>query len=315
MTEDAPRPTPFGADVDLTEDEVRRRKEFLEFSQDDERRLVQLQPLAEKYADDVIEELYTHLLRFDETRKFLQDPLVLGRVKALQKEYFLRLTRGDYGAEYVRNRVQVGVVHERIGLDHKWYLGAYRRYLHSVMMRLLEEHKDRPRLAVEAFLSLSKLMYLDIGIALDRILGKREGTIRAQQDAIRELSTPVLQLRDRLLILPIIGMIDSQRARQLTEQLLRAIRANRAKVVVMDITGVPAVDSKVANHLLQTADACRLMGARAILTGLSAGVAQALVTLGVDLTRVHTVGDLQGGIEEAERILGYRVTLVEGETG
>ncbi|MEK7866446.1 MAG: protoglobin domain-containing protein [Planctomycetota bacterium] len=315
MTEDSARPAPFGAAVELTEEEVRRRKEFLEFTQEDERRLVQLQPLAEKYADDVIEELYEHLLRFDETRKFLQDPRVLERVKALQKEYFLRLTQGDYGAEYVRNRVQVGVVHERIGLDHKWYLGAYRRYLQSVMTRLLEEYKDRPRLAIDAFMSLKKLMYLDIGIALDRILVKREGTIRAQQDAIRELSTPVLQLRDRLLILPIIGMIDSQRARQLTEQLLRAIRANRAKVVVMDITGVPAVDSKVANHLLQTADACRLMGARAILTGLSAGVAQALVTLGVDLTRVHTVGDLQGGIEEAERILGYRVTRIDGESG
>src|SRR5262245_20416977 len=79
---------------------------------------------------------------------------------------------------------------------------------------------------------------------------ERERIIRQQQEAIRELSTPVLQVRERLLILPIIGVIDSQRARQLTEQLLRGIRTNRAKVVVVDITGVPTIDSTVANHLV-----------------------------------------------------------------
>src|SRR5207248_5701002 len=105
--------------------------------------------------------------------------------------------------------------------------------------------------------------------------------LRATQEAIRELSTPVLQVRERLLILPIIGVIDTQRARQLTEQLLRSIRANRAKVVVIDITGVPVVDTPVANHLVQTVEASRLMGATVIITGLSAEIARTLVTLGV----------------------------------
>ena len=142
---------------------------------------------------------------------------------------------------------------------------------------------------------------------------ERERIIRQQQEAIRELSTPVLQVRERLLILPIIGVIDSQRARQLTEQLLRGIRANRAKVVVMDITGVPAVDSTVANHLVQTVEASRLLGATVIITGLSPEIAQTLVTIGVDLSKMNTVGDLQGGIEEAERLLGYKVTQGEEE--
>jgi len=138
---------------------------------------------------------------------------------------------------------------------------------------------------------------------------ERERIIRQQQEAIRELSTPVLQVRERLLILPIIGVIDPQRARQLTEQLLRGIRANRAKVVVIDITGVPSVDSTVANHLVQTVDASKLMGATVIVTGLSSEIAQTLVTIGVDLSKMKTVGDLQGGIEEAERLLGYKVIL------
>src|SRR5271156_1071288 len=139
---------------------------------------------------------------------------------------------------------------------------------------------------------------------------ERERVIRQQQEAIRELSTPVLQVRERLLILPIIGVIDPQRARQLTEQLLRGIRTNRAKVVVIDITGVPVMDANVANHLVQTVEATRLLGATVIITGLSPEIAQTLVTIGVDLGKMNTVGDLQGGIEEAERLLGYKVLPV-----
>jgi len=143
---------------------------------------------------------------------------------------------------------------------------------------------------------------------------ERERVIRQQQDAIRELSTPVLPVRERLLILPIIGVLDSERARQLTEQLLSGIRTHRAKVVVIDITGAPDVDATVANHLVQTVDASRLMGASVIITGLSPTIAQTLVTLGVDLSKIQTIGDLQGGLEEAERLLGYTVTREVGAT-
>ena len=137
---------------------------------------------------------------------------------------------------------------------------------------------------------------------------ERERVIRQQQDALLQLSTPVLQVRERLLILPIIGVMDTARAQQLTEQLLHGIRAHRAKLVVIDITGVPEVDETVANTLVNTVTASRLMGADVIITGLSSEIAQTLVTIGVDLSKMRTVGDLQGGIEEAERQLGYRVT-------
>ena len=143
---------------------------------------------------------------------------------------------------------------------------------------------------------------------------ERERIIRQQQEAIRELSTPVLRVRERLLILPIIGLIDPQRARQLTEQLLRGIRENRGKVAVMDITGVPSIDSAIANRLVQTVEAARLLGATVIVTGLSPEIAQTLVTIGVDLSKMNTVGDLQGGIELAERVLGYKVIPVEEST-
>jgi rsbT co-antagonist protein RsbR len=307
-------PRPVSADLDLREmevdlppEEIRRRKQWLEFDEGDEARLEQLNELAAEYADEVIEDLYEHFLAFPETRRFFEDPDVLDYVKAMQRAYFLRLTQGGYNQDYISERLKIGAVHEQIGLDVKWYLGAYNRYLRAVGQRIFRAYPGDPSAALEAFYSLKKLVFLDIGLAIDTYVYQRERTIREQQEAIRELSTPVLRVREGLLILPIIGLIDAQRARQLTEQLLMSIRANRGRVVVVDVTGVPTVDTQVANHLVQTVEASRLMGARAIISGLTAEVAQTLVTLGVDLTKLNTVGDLQGGIEEAERLLGYEI--------
>ncbi|MBI3303162.1 MAG: STAS domain-containing protein [Deltaproteobacteria bacterium] len=297
----------------LTDQEITRRKEFLEFRDEDAERLRSLHELARRYADVVIEDFYRHLLAFEESRVFFQDPAVLERVKLAQKQYFLRLTQGDYDAAYAEDRLKVGMAHERINLPLKLYLGSYSFYLQAVAPRILEAHQHDPEQVLPTFLSFLKLVLLDMSLAIETYLHQRERTIHAQQEAIRELSTPVLQLRERLLLLPIIGAIDSRRAQQLTEQLLHSIRAHRAKVVVMDITGVPAVDSAVANHLIQTVQASRLMGATVIVTGLSAEVAQTLVRIGVDLSMVQTVGDLQGGIEEADRLLGYTV-IRAGET-
>jgi rsbT co-antagonist protein RsbR len=304
-------PAPMSHELDITEQEVERRKAFLEFRQEDVDALRNVRQVAQQYADPVIDDLYRHFLSFEDTRAFFQDPKVLERVKRMQRDYFIRLTEGDYGADYVANRLRIGTVHERIKLAPKWYLGAYNFYLRAVASRLLEAHAADPQKAFSIFVSLMKLVFMDIGLAVDTYIAARESTMHKQQEAIRELSTPVLQIRDRLLLLPIIGVIDTHRARLITESLLRSIRASRAKVIVMDITGVATIDSKVANHLLQTVAAARLMGAAVIVTGLSSDVAQSLVALGIDLNKLNTMGDLQGGIEAGERLLGYRLVHVD----
>jgi PAS domain S-box-containing protein len=145
-----------------------------------------------------------------------------------------------------------------------------------------------------------------------RILGAAEDVterrqtdemIRRHREAIRELSTPVLRIRDRLLILPVVGEIDGPRAQHLTAELLSSIRTNRAKVVVIDMTGVATMTPQVAQQLLTAIEACRLLGASIIMTGLSHTIADVLVSFGVDLGRVTSLGDLQSGMEEAERLL------------
>jgi rsbT co-antagonist protein RsbR len=293
--------------IGLGPDGLAMRKRFLEFGDEDVRRLEEMYDLTQDHVDDVIEAFYDHLLAFDETAAFFRDPRVLEHVKRRQKEYFIRLTQGEYDADYVEDRLRLGSIHGRIGLPARSFLGMYAFYLREIASRLLDRHAGRPEEAFAAFHSLTKLLFLDIGLAVETYIHQRERTIARQQDAIRELSTPVLRVRDRLLVLPVIGILDTFRAQQLTEGLLASIRDTRATVVILDVTGVPAVDSAVANHLLQTVEASQLMGARVIVTGLSANVAQTLVTLGVDLDKLNAVGDLQRGIEAANRIMGYRV--------
>ncbi len=299
------------SEASMSDDEVARRKAFLDFSDDDVKVLEGVDEIAIRYADSMIEDFYRHLLAFDETRAFFADPELLKHVKNMQKLYFMRLTQGHYDEEYVANRIRIGQVHERVGLPVKSYLGMYCFYLRAVVERLRAEFAETPEKAFTVFNSLMKLTFFDMGLAIDTYIASREHTIQGQQEAIRELSTPVLLLRPGLLLLPIIGLIDTLRARQLTEQLLRSIRANRAQVVVIDVTGVPSVDTKVANHLVQTVEAARLMGAVSIVSGIAPDIAHTMVRLGIDLRRIRTVGDLQSGIEEAEHLLGYSVVRID----
>jgi anti-anti-sigma factor len=133
-----------------------------------------------------------------------------------------------------------------------------------------------------------------------------EQVIASQQQAIRQLSTPVLQLRSGLLILPIVGALDRERLAQMRALLLAAVRERRARAVVLDVTGVPEIDSTAANALIGSVSSARMMGAEVIVSGLSAEISQTLVTVGIDLSRVVSAGDLQAGIELAERSLPHR---------
>jgi len=301
-------------EIGITEKEIDKRRAFLELGDEDTRELVSIDPVAQAYADPVIEAFYKHLLAFEETRVFFQSPELLDRVKRAQKIYFSRLTQGNYDKAYIEDRLKIGAVHERIGLPVKAYLGMYNFYLRTVADHLFDAYKSEPGKALRTFISLLKVAFLDIGLAIDTYINRREQLIGKQQVAMRELPTPVLQVRERLLILPVVGALESYRAHQLTEQLLESISATRAKIAIVDITGVPLVDSKVANHLLQTVSAARLMGATVILTGLSPQIAQALVAIGVDLGHVRTTVDLQSGLETAERLLGYRLVPVAEKT-
>jgi rsbT co-antagonist protein RsbR len=208
-------------------------------------------------------------------------------------------TLRSYARELSERIIPRGVeTHEVLGI-----VLLLRDVLARALFTKYQDDVDQLNSVLDEYEPAANRIAVTVGVSF---VEERERVIGEQQEAMRELSTPVLQFRERLLLLPIIGVLDSDRARQLTEQLLGSIQENRAQVVVIDITGVATLDETVANHLVQTVEASRLMGADTILTGLSAEIAQTIVDLGVDLSMMHTVGDLQGGLEEAERLAGYR---------
>jgi rsbT co-antagonist protein RsbR len=290
---------------------IERRKRIVGLGPSDFGRIATLIDLVTKNTEAYVTTFFNHLSGLEEARPLLASRALLERARQLKREHLVAMVQGDYGAKYVEQRLELGSLYARAGLDPRVFMGAFHQLLKQVGVAVMKEFERTPLEGFENFMSLKKVAFFDIGIIVDILVFERERVIRQQQEAIRELSTPVLQIRERLLLLPIIGVIDTGRARLITESLLGSIRANRAKVVVMDVTGVAIIDSKVANHLLQTVAAARLMGAIVIITGLTSEVAQSLVALGIELSKLNTVGDLQGGLEEAERILGHRVIATE----
>jgi anti-anti-sigma regulatory factor len=137
---------------------------------------------------------------------------------------------------------------------------------------------------------------------------KYEEKLKEQAKAIEELSTPVIQLWDSVLALPLIGTIDSSRAKQIMENLLNEIINTKSSQVVIDITGVPIVDTGVASRLMRTVEAACLLGAECILTGISPVIAQTLVTVGVNLGSIKTRATLKNGLESALKNLNMQVT-------
>lgn len=292
--------------------ELARRRAFFELEDKDLERLRSLRPFAERHTEEIVERFYELVLGHASTRKFFADENAVGRVKRLQRDYFLSLFTGQCDLAYVEDRLRIGAAHERIGLAPTWYLGAYRRYLELVIDLLQKDFG--PVEAQAAFVSLQKLVYFDMSVAFDTYVASKVEAIERHQMAIRELSTPVIRVFEGVLLLPLVGAVDSYRAAQAMEQILLRVVEAQAKVVLIDIAGVPVVDTKVADSLVKTTAAIRLLGAETILTGISAQVARTIVQLGVNISSMHTLSRLGEGIELALSLVGRRIHAAESQS-
>jgi rsbT co-antagonist protein RsbR len=297
----------------LNDEELRSRLAFYELTDEDFKRLTSLKSFAERWTHDITEGLYELIMGQPDSRAFFPDQATLNRVKKLQNTYFMKLFSGTCDLNYVRDRLLVGMTHERIGMPPKLYLGAYRRYLALIHARLLDHFTGNTKEAAEALESIRKIIFFDMALAIDTYIAAYLETMTRHQAAIRELSTPVIKVHDRILLLPIVGTVDTQRAHQIMETVLVQVVEQQAKVMILDIAGVPVVDTKVADHILKTTAAVQLLGSQTILTGISASVARTVVQLGVEITRMHTRSKLSEGIELALSIVGKKITSTGSE--
>ena len=206
-------------------------------------------------------------------------------------------------APYLQDLYAQGAMYARMGVSFlAWFdvIAMFREAIRRRFVALIGQDLTRAQQVADGM-----MRFLDIAMAHlgEAYLSAKESIIHEQQQAIRELSTPVLQITDQLLIVPLIGKVDGTRARQLAESLLAAIRDRRARGVVLDVTGVPQADAAIANHLVLVCDAARLMGATVAITGVSSDMARALVALGTRLPAVQSHVDLQEGVAELQRLL------------
>ena len=143
----------------------------------------------------------------------------------------------------------------------------------------------------------------DTNFSLTRELETKLVTIERQAAAIRELSTPVMEIWDDVLVLPIVGVVDTKRSMEIMDNLLQRIVETQSRCVIIDVTGVEVVDTKTADYLLKVVRASNLLGTRCVLTGLSPAIAQTLVEIGADLTEVRTLRNLKAGLKDCLRFL------------
>lgn len=185
----------------------------------------------------------------------------------------------------------------------------YMQFLQRTFIESLGQDENVSNEDMRSILLLLSSVFNELTLAIfDTYLQEKERTIDAQQAELRETSTPITEIWDGVLTLPIIGTLDSSRTMLIMEALLNRIAAERASAVVMDVTGVHTVDSQVSHHMIQMVRAIQLMGATAILTGIRPEIARAMTSLNIDLGNVTTRASLSDGLKEAFRILGIHVS-------
>lgn len=140
-----------------------------------------------------------------------------------------------------------------------------------------------------------------------------ERTVSLQKIALQELSAPLIPVFEGITVMPLIGTIDTERARQIMENLLDGVVKHRSEVVLIDITGVPVVDTMVAHHIIQAAEAVRLVGARCMLVGIRPEIAQTIVNLGINLDEIITKNTLKKGVEAALEITNRKIIVTPEE--
>ncbi|MCC9166377.1 STAS domain-containing protein [Pontibacter harenae] len=172
---------------------------------------------------------------------------------------------------------------------------------------LEEEYKDQPEVLYREVMQLNQLLDNLSLVTVETFIKGREEVILRQTDEISEISTPVIRVWDGILALPIIGTLDSARTQVVMENLLQEIVNTGSSIAILDISGVPAVDSLVAQHLIKTVSATRLMGAECIISGIRAEIAQTIVHLGIDLSNIKTKASLASALHLAFGMLNLEV--------
>jgi len=248
--------------------------------------------------DRVVDRFYEWLGQQPEFNVFFSSQDTVERVKRLQKVYWADFFSGVVDQRYVDYRVHIGEIHAQRDMPNLIYFAAMLRFQLLFMEELQASDlpADRLRPAMRAF---TKLLTLDTYVTSDQIAQFAKRRVLESGKAMLAMSTPVTSIWDGILLLPLVGIVDSQRTQDIMEKTLSRIGESRARVFVMDISGVVTVDTAVANNFIRITQATRLMGCDCIISGISPSVARTLVELGANVGEVRTTATLRDALQLA----------------
>lgn len=188
--------------------------------------------------------------------------------------------------------------------------------LKTLILELMQKEKDySSKQTVELITEIDHWVAPMNNQIVDSYSSNWEKTVSLQKVALQELSAPLIPVFEKISVMPLVGTIDTERARLIMENLLSGVVKHRSEVVLIDITGVPVVDTMVAHHIIQAADAVRLVGSRCMLVGIRPEIAQTIVNLGINLNQVTTTSTLQKGIEKAMEFTNRKIVVLQEEEG
>lgn len=182
----------------------------------------------------------------------------------------------------------------------------------ETIIPLLRQKCEQKELLFDAIALINRVVDQAGLYTFESFVTSREAIIREQQQSLLELSAPVVKVWDRILMMPLIGILDSARTQHIMESLLTGIEENQAKVAILDISGIPVVDSLVAKHLFRTVAAAKLMGTECVITGIRSRIAQTMIQLGVDMSGIVTRNTMAEGLRVALEVTGQRCVALEG---
>ncbi|MDF0605202.1 protoglobin domain-containing protein [Neisseriaceae bacterium TC5R-5] len=254
--------------------------------------------------DEMMEHFYQWLPSRPEFGSLFARPGIMESARQSQSDYWRSFFAAEVSDDYVAERFKLGETHARIGMSLSSYFAA----MNFCYVQFAAQIKSGSReSASQQLLSLSKLLQLDTTLVVETYSSLVNERVSEQSRAMMEMSTPVTMIWEEILLLPIVGIIDSLRAQSIMEGILSKIAATRSRVFIMDISGVAVVDSAVANHLIKITKATRLMGCESLVSGLSPAIAQTIVHLGIDTEEISTFATLRDALEEAFRLVGLGI--------
>jgi rsbT co-antagonist protein RsbR len=254
--------------------------------------------LGESTIDRVVDKFYEWLPQQPEFNVFFSSQDTVDRVKRLQKGYWAGFFSGLVDQRYVDYRIRIGEIHAQRDLPSLIYFAAVLRFQLLFMEELQRSAFGKDRL-VPATRAFTKLLSLDTYVISDQIAQFAKRRVAESGKAMLEMSTPVTSIWDGILLLPLVGIVDSQRTQDIMEKVLSRIAESQARVFVMDISGVVTVDTGVANNFIRITQATRLMGCESIISGISPNVARTLVELGANVGEVRTTATLRDALQLA----------------